>query len=128
MIEAIPAKTGEPGGILIRYTSIDQLLVPHSARLSYSPNAAGPWATIAESLNTQGEHRWQPSRNVPARVFVRVEATDAAGNVGVATTAEAVIIATSRVVGKLGGLRVLPIATAPAPAGSPTLAPLQPAP
>lgn len=128
LIEAIPAKTGEPGGILIRYTSIDQLLVPHSARLSYSPNAAGPWATIAESLNTQGEHRWQPSRNVPARVFVRVEATDAAGNVGVATTAEAVIIATSRVVGKLGGLRVLPIATAPAPAGSPTLAPLQPAP
>lgn len=128
LIEAMPAKTGEPGGILIRYTSIDQLLVPHSTRLSYSPNAAGPWATIAESLDTQGEHRWQPSRNVPARVFVRVEATDAAGNVGVAITAEAVIIATSRVVGKLGSLRVLPIMAAPAPAGSPTLAPLQAAP
>ena len=79
-------------------------------RISYSPNAAGPWATIAESLDAQGEHRWQPDRNVPTRVFVRVEAADAAGNIGTALSAEPVTVATSRVVGKLGGLRVLPAA------------------
>jgi hypothetical protein len=104
------AQTGEPGGILIRYSSRDQLPAARSVRISYSPNAAGPWATIAESLDAQGEHRWQPDRNVPTRVFVRVEAADAAGNIGTALSTEPVTVATSRVVGKLGGLRVLPAA------------------
>jgi hypothetical protein len=75
-------------------------------RISYSPNAAGPWATIAESLDAQGEHRWQPDRVVPPRVFIRAEATDAAGNVGRTTTPDMVATTVSRVVGKLGGVRV----------------------
>jgi hypothetical protein len=73
--------------------------------LLYSPNAEGPWATIATGLANQGEHRWQPDRAVPARVHVRVEVSDAAGNVGSASSAEAITIAAPRVVGKLGGLR-----------------------
>ena len=108
LIEVTRTKTGEPGGILLRYTSHDQLLVPRSGRLLYSPNMDGPWATIAESVETQGEYRWQPARSVPARVFVRVEATDAAGNVGSATSGEKVSLSTSRVIGKLGGVRSLP--------------------
>lgn len=107
------AQTGEPGGILIRYSSRDQLPAARSVRISYSPNAAGPWATIAESLDAQGEHRWQPDRNVPTRVFVRVEASDAAGNVGTALSTEPVTVASSRVVGRLGGLRVLPAGAKP---------------
>ncbi len=114
LLEITRAKTGEPGGILIRYNSTDQLLVPLSTRLLYSPHATGPWATIAESLETQGEHRWQPGRNVPARVFVRVESVDAAGNTGVAMSVETVVVTTSRLVGKLGSLRVLPAASTPA--------------
>ena len=108
LIEVTRTKTGEPGGILLRYTSHDQLLVPRSGRLLYSPNMDGPWATIAESVETQGEYRWQPARSVPAKVFVRVEATDAAGNVGSATSGEKVSLSTSRVIGKLGGVRSLP--------------------
>jgi hypothetical protein len=45
---------------------------------------------------------------VPAKVFVRVEATDVAGNVGVATSPEPIAIAAPRFGGKLGGLRPLP--------------------
>jgi len=94
-----------PGVLLIRYAAKDPLLVPDGARLLYSPNQDGPWATIAAGLAGQGEHRWQPDRAVPARVYVRVEVTDAAGNVGSAASPEAITVAAPRVVGKLGGLR-----------------------
>ena len=97
-----------PGVLTIRYTARDPLLGPQAARLLYSPNAEGPWATIADGLASQGEHRWQPDRGVPARVYVRVEVTDAAGNVGAASSTDAITVAAPRVVGKLGGLRAAP--------------------
>jgi hypothetical protein len=93
------------GVLVIRYTARDPLLGPAGCRLLYSPNAEGPWATIADGLAAQGEHRWQPDRAVPARVHVRVEVADAAGNVGTASSSEAITVAAPRVVGKLGGLR-----------------------
>lgn len=108
LIEAARAKPGEPVGMVIRYAAHDQMLVPKSVRLSFAPHADGPWTTIAEGLDTQGDYRWQPARTTPAKVHVRVEAADAAGNVGFATTSGPVLVSTSRVVGKLGGVTTLP--------------------
>lgn len=113
LIEVSRAKPGEPMGVVIRWTARDQMLVPRSTRLSYSPNASGPWATIAEALESQGEHRWQPPRGVPAKVYIRAEAADAAGNIGETVTPQAVAVAVPRVTGKLGGVR--PLGPAPAP-------------
>jgi hypothetical protein len=45
---------------------------------------------------------------VPARVHIRVEVADAAGNVGAASTPEAISVASPRFIGKLGGLRAAP--------------------
>jgi len=103
----------EGGDIVIRYASSDPLLVPRGVRLSYSPHAQGPWATIAEGLTNSGAHRWQPDPRVPPRVYIRVEAQDAAGNVGQATTSDPVGAAQSRFVGKLGGLRAIPASSTP---------------
>lgn len=108
LIEAARAKPGEPVGMVIRYAAHDQMLVPKSVRLAYAPQADGPWTTIAEGLDTQGEYRWQPARTTPAKVHVRVEAADAAGNVGVAMSSGPVLVSTPRVVGKLGGVTTLP--------------------
>jgi hypothetical protein len=108
LIEAARAKPGEPVGMVIRYAAHDQMLVPKSVRLSYAPQVDGPWTTIAEGLDTQSEYRWQPARTTPAKVHVRVEAADAAGNVGFATTSGPVLVSTPRVVGKLGGVTTLP--------------------
>jgi hypothetical protein len=94
--------------LLIRYAARDPLLPANAVRLLYSPNPDGPWATIAGGLANEGEHRWEPGRTVPARVYVRVEATDAAGNAGFAASAEPVSIAPTRFGGRLGGLRPLP--------------------
>ena len=108
ILEATRVKDTEPGGVLIRWAARDQILVPKSVRLIQSPSADGPWGTIAEGLEAQGEYRWQPERGTPARVFIRVEASDAAGNIGRGTTPEPVTVAMPRVVGKLGGVKVVP--------------------
>ncbi|MEX0671115.1 MAG: hypothetical protein WD060_11730, partial [Pirellulales bacterium] len=94
--------------LVIRYVVREPLIAPGAVRLLYSPNAEGPWATIADGVDNQGEHRWTPDRNVPAKVYVRVEAVDVAGNMGSATSPDPVSIATPRFGGKLGGLRPLP--------------------
>jgi hypothetical protein len=94
--------------LVIRYAARDPLLPANSVRLLYSPNADGPWATIATAAPNEAAHRWEPGRSVPARVFVRIEATDAAGNKGLAVSEEAISVAPTRFGGKLGGLRVLP--------------------
>jgi hypothetical protein len=100
----------DTSGIVIRYTSRDQLPAPKTARLLFSPNAEGPWATITTAVENQGEYRWQPDRATPARVYLRIEVADAAGNVGAATSPEPVTVSTTRVVGRLGGVRTLPTA------------------
>ncbi|MFM8413321.1 MAG: hypothetical protein ACKOCX_01215, partial [Planctomycetota bacterium] len=94
--------------LVIRYAARDPLLPASSVRLLYSPNAEGPWATITATAANEGAHRWEPGRSVPARVFVRVEATDAAGNTGFAASPEAISVAPTRFGGRLGGLRVVP--------------------
>ena len=112
-VELLGATREESAGgnaLVIRYTARDPLLAPRTARLLYSPHAGGPWATIAENLECQGEYRWQPDRSVPARVYLRIEVADAAGNTGTASSPEAVTLATQRFVGKLGGLRTAPAA------------------
>lgn len=99
---------GADAGLVVRYSSRDPLLAPRSTRILYSPHAEGPWATVAEGLENKGEYRWRPDRGVPARVHIRVEVADAAGNVGVASTPEAISVAAPRFIGKLGGLRSAP--------------------
>jgi len=108
LLAATRVSEGDASGIVIRYTSRDQLPAPKTARLFYSPNAEGPWATITTAIDNQGEYRWQPDRATPARVYLRVEVSDAAGNVGAVTSPEPVTVSTSRVVGRLGGVRTLP--------------------
>ena len=94
--------------LVIRYAARDPLLAADSVRLLYSPNAEGPWATIATVAAAGGAHRWEPGKNVPARVFIRIEATDAAGNQAAAVSEEAASVAPTRFGGRLGGLRVVP--------------------
>lgn len=101
-------ETAATDTLVIRYAARDPLLAANSVRLLYSPNAEGPWATIATPAANEGAHRWEPGKNVPARVFIRIEATDAAGNQATAVGEEAVSVAPTRFGGRLGGLRVVP--------------------
>lgn len=99
---------GSPPVVMIRYAAHDGLPATRGGRLVYAPQPGGPWATIAADLESQGEYRWEPDRGVPARVYIRAEVVDAAGNVGAATTPEPVSVSAARTSGRLGGLTPLP--------------------
>ncbi len=99
--------------IVVRYSVRDPLLLPQSTGIEYAPGPDGPFVPIADRLEAVGEYRWIPDRGVPARVHLRVTARDAAGNLGKATTTEAVVISAPRSVGRLGGVRASPAEAAP---------------
>lgn len=105
-IEPVPG--GAVGEFLISYQCDDPLALPDRVRLSYSPHASGPWATIASAQPATGSYRWQPHRTLPSRVFVRVEMPDAAGNIGGRISAEPVAVRTARFTGTLGSPLALP--------------------
>lgn len=99
--------------IAISYACDDPLIVPTGATLQFSPNPEGPWATVAAGLEASGRYLWSPGRNVPARAYLRIEAADAAGNVGFAVTPEPVSVGGGRPTGQLRMLR--PLSTPQAP-------------
>jgi len=105
-IEPVPG--GAVGEFLISYQCKDLLALPDRVRLSYSPHASGPWATIASAQPAAGSYRWQPHRTLPSRVFVRVEMPDAAGNIGGRISVEPVAVRTARFTGTLGSPLALP--------------------
>jgi hypothetical protein len=105
-LEVKPADDAASGEFVITYRCEDPLGLPDSVRLSYSPHPTGPWATIASSQPATGSYCWQPHRSLPGRVFVRVEMSDAAGNVGEQVSAQPVTVRTARFVGTLGSPRL----------------------
>jgi hypothetical protein len=92
-IKALPGEQGRDA--VITWLAEDRNLGPHPIRLSYAEKPEGPWRTITETENT-GSFRWHMPEQMPARVFIRVEATDSAGNVGVACANEPVLLDMSR--------------------------------
>ncbi len=68
----------------IHWTATDSNLTQKPITLSYAESPEGPWRTFAASLDNSGRYLWQVPSNVPANVFLRVEAFDLVGNVGVA--------------------------------------------
>jgi hypothetical protein len=64
--------------------------------LYYAEKESGPWLPIATSQENSGRYVWQVPASAPPSFFVRVEATDLAGNMGRAQTAKPVLLDTSR--------------------------------
>jgi len=101
---------GDGDALVIRYRAQDILLTPRSTRILFSPHGSGPWATITSGADNEGAYTWKPDRGAPARVYIRIEVSDAAGNIGTATSPEPVAVAPSRFTGRLGELKPLPVA------------------
>ncbi len=75
------------GGLLeLRWAANDKNLGPSPVTLLYSVRREGPWQVIARNLKNEGSYRWSFPRDAGGRFFLRVEATDQAGNLGWAET------------------------------------------
>ncbi len=74
------------GRLMIVWQAQDALLRNRPVRLSYSSERAGPWTLIEDGLDNTGEFAWKPDSKVPDRVYIRLDVTDAAGNIGTSAT------------------------------------------
>jgi hypothetical protein len=82
----------DAGRLAITWTATDKNLGRQPISLSYAEQAAGPWTPIAANIENTGRYIWQMPTGVPYRFFVRVEATDGAGNSSTADTQTPVIV------------------------------------
>ena len=94
--EITPNLNGKTGSVAIRWKATDKNLGSTPVGLYYAEKDGGPWQPIATGLENNGRYVWQVPASAPASFFVRVDATDLAGNMGRAQTAKPVLLDTSR--------------------------------
>ncbi len=80
-ITSAPYGRGEQAGsLVIQWTATDDLLSEKPIDLAYSIEPNGPWTNISTGLENSGTYAWKVGGDVPPKVYVRLQATDAAGN------------------------------------------------
>jgi hypothetical protein len=68
------------------------MLAARPISLSFSQTPGGPWSPIASNLENGGHYSWPIDERTPSRLYLRVEARDAAGNIGSYETFQPVAI------------------------------------
>jgi hypothetical protein len=72
--------------LVIRWSAKDKSFGPKPITLMYSERLEGPWVPIVANIENNGHFDWTMPNCVPPNVYVRVQATDMMGNVGMAQT------------------------------------------
>lgn len=93
------------GQVIIRWSALDENLAARPVDLFYSAAAEGPWSTIATDVDNSGEYAWRLGREAPAKVFLRLEVRDVAGNVEVQQSPTAIDLNVPRPTGRLRNVR-----------------------
>lgn len=95
-VSAEPVKSGKRPSVCIRWSASDKHLTARPITLSFAEQADGPWIPFATNLENSGSYTWETSSAVPHRFFVRIEAIDAAGNIGTAQSSSPVLVDLSK--------------------------------
>ncbi len=110
----------EQGNLTVTWTASDKYLGPNPVTISYAKTPDGPWVNAVPNLPNTGRYTWRmPAEGLPYQFFVRVEATDLAGNIGFAETSAAVKVDLSTPKARVTGVDVSPAGTYTPPASSP---------
>jgi hypothetical protein len=72
----------DDGVLMIGWTASDDNLLGNSINLYHAPKPAGPWQVIVSGYKNTGEYKWALPQGLTGPVYLRVEASDRAGNVG----------------------------------------------
>ncbi len=70
------------GSLVIAYRCDDDYLMSRPITLAFSDSPDGPWTTIAAGLRNTGDYVWPADPQLPRQIYLRIDATDQAGNVG----------------------------------------------
>jgi len=79
LLETSPQLSSKTPQMTIRWKATDKNFGRQPISLSYAEKEEGPWKPIASNLENTGKYNWQMPSGL-ARVLIRVEATDLAGN------------------------------------------------
>jgi len=94
-VELMPVLQGRgenSNQFLIRWTTTDPNPADKAIAVSYAESPDGPWTTISSWKEDTGRFLWTTPENVPPKVYLRVAARDAAGNVAHAQTPRPIIV------------------------------------
>jgi hypothetical protein len=72
--------------LVIRWSAADRNLGPRPVTLLYAERPEGPWMLLADNVENTGRYEWPLPAALPAALFLRVQAADLMGNVGLAQT------------------------------------------
>jgi hypothetical protein len=87
--------------LILHWRAEDNNLEAKPVGLFFSSRPTGPWSVIATNLENTGEYAWRVERYVPARIFIRIEARDTAGNLSAFQTREPVEFNSPQMTAKL---------------------------
>lgn len=90
-----PGAGGQAGQLLIRWEASDARLAERPVSLYARDAVGGEWFPIAAEIENTGQYVWSANPQIPARLLVRLEVRDEAGNVGVSETPQAVVFGQS---------------------------------
>lgn len=82
--------------VVIRWLVADDYPAETPVALSYTADPGGVWEPISGWISDSGEYVWNAGPNAPTRLFFRVTARDAAGNLNRSQTLDPVIVDLSR--------------------------------
>jgi hypothetical protein len=72
----------ELGQVTLIWSARDKNLGSEAVELLWATQPEGPWQTALRGLKAEGTARWSLPHDVTGRIYLRLEATDKAGNVG----------------------------------------------
>jgi hypothetical protein len=86
----------EAGQLVLVWAAHDKQLTPNPVSLSWATSPTGPWTLGATNMKASGTARWAVPKEAGSKVFLRLEATDLAGNVGTWESSEPVMMGSEK--------------------------------
>ena len=83
ILSALYGKGNEAGKMIIEYQASDEFFPERPISFLYAQTPDGPWTSIAAGARNNGRYVWSADLSLPPTIFMRLEANDSAGNVGV---------------------------------------------
>jgi hypothetical protein len=72
----------DTGSLTITWRATDKNLGKEPINILYAADTKGPWTKVAENMENTGRYVWRKGQTEPHKFWIRVDATDKAGNVG----------------------------------------------
>jgi hypothetical protein len=92
ILSARQGTEGEAGRLIITWQVEDKMLAARPISLWFRAEPTGSWIPIANGLENTGSYAWPIDSRTPTELYLRLEARDEAGNVGVYETPEPVSV------------------------------------